>query len=404
MSSPLSSPRVPRSATAQPPAPHHSGVGTPLPVALDVTPALRQTAGVGRYTRELARALIRRGTLHYVLFAADRPGRARASGRLDFGPRAPALRWSRLPARWHTLWWHRLGWPLSPERWTGPVAVFHSTDFLAPPVRRARVVVTVHDLSFLLHPERADPALARFLSARVPAAVQRADHVLADSANTRRDLLERLGVAEERVSVAYPGVGTEFTAVLDAERRAAVRRRYELPVPFILGVGTLEPRKDWPLLMDAFLGAGPALASHQLVIAGGAGWGMGPIADAARAAGGRVRLLGFVREEDLPVLYSLADAFAYPSVYEGFGLPPLEAMACGTPTVVSSASCLPEVVGDGAVVVPVGDGRALSRALVQLTGDAALRRELVARGPARAATFTWDACAQATEAVYASLA
>ncbi len=181
----------------------------------------------------------------------------------------------------------------------------------------------------------------------MPAAVRRADHVLADSDNTRRDLVERLGVPAERVTVAYPGIGAAFRPVREPARLAAVRQRYGLHRPFVLGVGTLEPRKDWPLLVDAFERAGPALANHQLVIAGGAGWDLAPIAAAAEAAGERVRLLGFVPDDDLPALYSLADAFAYPSVYEGFGLPPLEAMACATPTVVSDASCLPEVVGDG---------------------------------------------------------
>ncbi len=382
----------------------------PLPVALDVTPAVRQTAGVGRYARELARALVRRGRLPYVLFAADRPARSPAQDHevaapgADFGPQAPDIRWSGLPARWHAVWWHRLRLPPSPERWTGPVSVFHSLDFLAPPVRNARVVVTVHDLSFLVHPERADPALARFLAQRVPAAVRNADHVLADSDNTRHDLVERLGVPAERVSVAYPGIGAAFGPVREPARLAAVRQRYQLQRPFVLGVGTLEPRKDWPLLVDAFVRAGPALANHQLVIAGGAGWGLAPIAAAAEAAGERVRLLGFVPDDDLPALYSLADAFAYPSVYEGFGLPPLEAMACATPTVVSDASCLPEVVGDGAEIVPAGDAAALAAALVRLVGDGGRRRELAERGPVRAAAFTWEACAEAAETVYLRLA
>ena len=207
----------------------------------------------------------------------------------------------------------------------------------------------------------------------------------------------------ERVSVAYPGIDAMFGPVREPAQLAAVRERYQLQRPFVLGVGTLEPRKDWPLLMDAFQRAGPDLAGHQLVIAGGAGWGLAPIAAAARTAGEQVRLLGFVPDADLPALYSLADAFAYPSVYEGFGLPPLEAMACATPTVVSNSSCLPEVVGDGAEIVPVGDAEALAAALVRLVGDAARRRELAERGPARAAGFTWEACAVAAETVYVRL-
>jgi glycosyltransferase involved in cell wall biosynthesis len=278
--------------------------------------------------------------------------------------------------------------------------LWHSPDFLVPPLRQARAVVTVHDLSFLVHPERADPALARFLGAAVPRAVGRAAQVLADSQHTAQDLMTYLDVPAEQLTVAYPGIGPEFRHDLPPEQLTALRDRLSLARPYILGVGTLEPRKDWPLLMAAFTGAGSALAGHDLVLAGGEGWGVAPILAAAREAGPRVRLLGFVPEAELPALMRAADAFAYPSVYEGFGLPPLEAMACATPTLVSDASCLPEVVGDAALVLPVGDVNAWSEGLVAAVGDGALRRRLAAEGPRRAARFTWDDCAATVEEVF----
>lgn len=370
-------------------------------IALDITPALRQTAGVGRYTLELARALIDRAAFDYLLFAGDRPNtqdRARAAAL--FGPSGTALRWGGIPARWQTRLWYRLGVGPSPERRTGRVALWHSPDFLVPPLRHARAVVTVHDLSFLVHPERADPALARFLDRAVPRAVGRAAQVLADSAHTAKDLTDYLKVPPERITVAYPGVGPEFGPEQAPEQLAAVRERLGLDRPYILGVGTLEPRKDWPLLMAAFTAAGPALAGHDLVLAGGEGWGVAPILAAAAEAGPRVRLLGFVPDAELPALMRLADAFAYPSVYEGFGLPPLEAMACATPTLVSDASCLPEVVGDAALVLPVGDLRAWAEGLVAAVGDTALRNRLAADGPRRAARFTWADCAATVEQVF----
>jgi glycosyltransferase involved in cell wall biosynthesis len=263
-------------------------------------------------------------------------------------------------------------------------------------------VVTVHDLSFLRRPEYADPGLQRHLSASVPRAARRADHVLADSDNTRQDVVTLLGVPDDRVTVAYPGVSPAFQRVEDPAAREAVRARYGLGRPFVLGVGTIEPRKEWPVLVAAFERAG--LTAHALVIAGRRGWLVAGVDAAVAGARADVRLLGFVDDADLPALYSLADAFAFPSAYEGFGLPPLEAMACGTPTVVSDAPCLPEIVGDAALVTPVGDAAALAAALVRLVRDADTRADLAARGPARSARFTWDACAETVEAVYGAVA
>jgi glycosyltransferase involved in cell wall biosynthesis len=376
-------------------------------IALELTAAARQSAGIGRYTRELAAALVARGHQEYVPFVADRltrPAAEALTAGITPATAAPLrLRSTGVPARLEAILWQRLRLPIPVELWTGPIDLYHATDFLAPPRRRARAVITIHDLSFLRHPERAEPGLRRYLAAAVPRAVRQAAHLLADSENTRRDLIALLGVPEERVTVAYPGVGPAFRRVDDPEALERVRRRHGLDGPFVLGVGTLEPRKDWPVLMEAFLRLHPAWPAHRLAIAGGSGWLTGEILAAAARAGEGVRLLGFVADEDLPALYSLADAFAYPSIYEGFGLPPLEALACGVPTVVTAAACLPEVVGDAALTVPPGDAAALAAALARLLGEPALRAELAARGPARAAHFTWDGCAEAVEAVYARL-
>lgn len=374
-----------------------------LSVVLDVTPAVRQSAGIGRFVREQARALLARDAFDYRLLVADRAGaRSRALAELvAAAPRPPRVIVLPFSGPWWTRLWHRARLPLPARALTGPADVFHATDFLAPPGTPGRLVVTVHDLSFLAHPELAEPALARFLAANVPRSVGRAAHVLADSAHARGEVIARLAVPAARVSVAYGGVDAGLAARAATADRDAVRARFDLRRPYVLGVGTIEPRKDWPTLMAAFADAARgALAGHELVIAGGRGWRDAPILAAATAHGARVRLLGHVPDDALPGLYAAADAFASTSRYEGFGLPPLEAMACGIPTAVAHAASLPEVVGDAALTVPPGDIAAWSAALARLVTDGPLRARLATAGPVRAAGFTWDACAAATEDAY----
>ena len=396
-------------------------------VALDVTPALRQSAGVGRYTRELAQALQERGQVNLIPFVADRP----APGDDCY----PGVRHAGLPARWLAVLWHRLPGPvrrvsrsvLAADRLTGPADLWHATDFLAPPVQTGPVVVTVHDLTFLRVPEYADPGLARYLGGAIRTSVRQTRHVIADSDQSATDAVELLGLAPTQVTRVYPGIGERFlsrstdgdaghrTEAAPPSRNADASEpprgstpapapdrpaRVSADRPYVLGVGTLEPRKDWPTLIRAFEAAN--FPDHALIIAGGEGWATGPIHAAAQESRADVRLLGFVADEDLPGLYAGAAAFAYPSRYEGFGLPPLEAMAVGTPTIVSDAPCMPEVVGDGALVFPAGDVAALAQGLTRLIEDQGLRRHLAAQGRARAKRFTWDRAAAEVEAVYAS--
>jgi glycosyltransferase involved in cell wall biosynthesis len=367
-------------------------------VTIDYTPALRQSAGIGRYTRGLIRALAQIDhENNYTLFSAGQ-----APGAQGWPPNF-SLRTVPVQARHLGIAWHRLHLPMPADWLAGPADLFHSPDFTLPPLARARGVVTVHDLSFLTVPECADPRLRAFLARAVPSAVRRARRVLADSGNTADDLNRLLGVPADKISVVQAGIEPRFEPVRDSDCLARVRARYQLPDHFILGLGTLEPRKNFAGLIRAY-GALQQRAgvSQDLVIAGGPGWLYQGIYDEAKRQPlpMSIHFPGFVADEDLPALYSLADIFAFPSLYEGFGIPPLEAMACGTPVICANNSSLPEAVGDAALLIDARDEGALVDGLHTLVSDDRLRARLVRAGLARAGHFAWSGAASALLAAY----
>lgn len=359
-------------------------------IGLDYTAAVHQSAGIGRYTREVVKALARlsadTGEPYYRLFVAD----AGKAGQLTLPGPNFAWRPTRLTERWLARLWYRLRLPLWIENWTGPLDLFHAPDFFLPPVRPGtRTVVTVHDLSFMREPEAVMPGMMAHLTTWVPRSVQRADHVIAVSEATRRDLIEFYQTPPEKISVLYHGVTADFQPVTDPGKLAAVRQKYGLgEKPFILSVGTLQPRKNYRRLIQALARLDDSLA---LVIVGGQGWNYEDIrSEVARLKlEMRVHILGFVANADLPALYSAASLFVYPSLYEGFGLPALEAMACGTPVVVSNQSALPEVVGEAGLLVDPHQVEDIAAAIARLLDDANMRRQFAQAGQARAAKFTW---------------
>lgn len=373
-------------------------------IGLDCSSAVHQRAGIARYTRGLVAALARVGAEHtFVLVVAG--GGPGSDFTLDLGENFLVRR---LPAsrRLWTILWHRLQVPLAADRFIGAVDVFHSPDYVLPPLRRGKKVVTIHDLSFLRYPEGAQPSLRRYLSAAVPRAVQEADLVLADSLCTRRDVIELLGVPPAKVEVVYPGVDESFKPIEDAEALARVREHYQLESPFLLSVGTLEPRKNLIALLEAYAALRRAGGfEHRLVVAGGKGWRYEGIFTRVEELSleGDVTFLGYVPEENLPALYCLADALVFPSVYEGFGLPPLEAMACGTPVIASDRSSLPEVIGDAGLMVPADKRDALAEAIHTLLQDGQLRGELIRKGLTRANKFSWQKTGQDLLAIYRRL-
>lgn len=383
-----------------------------MQIGIDYTSAVRQRAGIGRYTRELVSALLALDSQHsYVLFAATGGlPKGRWSSEIErLRPRHDDQLTHRaipLSDDWLARVWHRLQLPIPVELMTGRVDVFYSPDFTLPPTRpNTHTLLTVHDLSFVRYPDAFVPALRQYLERVVPRSIDRADMVLADSANTRSDLVTLFGVPDEKVRVIKPGVGARFhphRASKTAEPRhpnyplpARLRQRYDIgDAPYVLSVGTVQPRKNYVRLIQAFSRAETShRGSLQLLIAGGPGW---LYEDVFREADRRdtVRLIGFVDDKDLPALYRGAALFAFPSVYEGFGLPVLEAMACGVPVICSSASSLPEVASDAALLVDPLDVEGWSAAMTQALENNELRTRMVERGLARAADFTWERAAR----------
>jgi len=372
-------------------------------IAIDYTPAALQGAGIGRYTRGLVDALIP------MLGAGDAVTLLYPRGDAPFArhdwPDGVGIRRLPLPDRYQTILWHRLRLPLPAEWFAGDVDIFHAPNFLLPPVRRAKTLLTIHDLAFLVRPEYAWPDLRRFLEKAVPESVARADHILADSEASRQDAIRLFDLPPGRVTVVGAGVEPRFRPMTQ-EETAGVREKYGLDWPFVFSISTLEPRKNFDGLIRAFAQAKrEANLPHHLVIAGGKGWLYEDIFAAVGEAGAEefVHFPGFVPDDDLPALYNLADLFAFPSHYEGFGLPLLEAMACGTPALASDTSSLPEIAGDAAFLVPADDHEALVAGLVHLLTDADARAELARRGPEQAARFTWDAAARRLLDVYRAL-
>jgi len=382
-----------------------------LRIGIDYTAAVRQGAGIGRYTRELVRALAKLdGDNDYVLFAAV------GGQRLTDTAWPPNFQVRSVPLsdRALAILWHRLRLPLWVELVTGRVDIFHSPDFVLPPVRRAcpehsrraRTMLTVHDLSFMRYPDCTDANLRAYLNEVVPRSVHRADLVLADSQSTKDDLVELLGVESDRIEVVYPGVEERFRPIEDQAHLEEVRKRCHLPPRFILGLGTLQPRKNFTTLIEAFATLRPCdPATLRLVIAGGKGWLYEEIFAAVERMGLEEKVIfsGFVADEDLPALYNLADLFVFPSLYEGFGLPPLEAMSCGTPVITSNASSLPEVVGEAGLMVKATDVEGLAEAMQRVLEDDALREEMMARGLEQARKFTWEKAAAKLLSLYEAL-
>jgi glycosyltransferase involved in cell wall biosynthesis len=285
--------------------------------------------------------------------------------------------------------------------------IYHFVNFVVPPYVKGKVLVTVYDMVYKLFPETMERANYKKLEKNLARSCARADAVITISQNSKEEIIKHLGVSEEKVLIIYPGVDlARYHNGIDRARIDGVLKKYALPDAYFLYLGTLEPRKNIETIVEAYrLYSKNHGGDIKMVIAGRKGWQYGRIFDKVREYGleDRVIFPGYVSEEDKPGLYAGAQAFLFPSLYEGFGMPPLEAMACGTPVIVAAASSLPEVVGDAGCMVEPMDAEAIAGYMHALASDREYSDSLRLRGFERAKQFSWDKSVEALFKVYRGL-
>ncbi len=367
-------------------------------VCIDYRPALREGTGVGTYVHGLLAGL---GRCHpeadYSAFSASWRDRLALPHDLA-GVRAVD---AKVPVRLLDRLWHRGHWPPI-EHWTGPLDIAHSPSPLLIPARLARTVITIHDCYFLREPEAVSGVVRRDYVPLMRQATRDADAIVAVSETTRVELQELLGIPAERVHVTYNGGSEGFSHVAGA--RDQVASWLGIDRPYVLFVGRRELRKDMPTLLRGFAEVGERFTDLQLVLVGPGGDGWAETWSAVPpAVAGRVHIVEHQPAERLATLYSGAQMLALPSLWEGFGLTAIEAMACDTPVIAARAGALPEILGDAAEWFEVGSAEALANGIARLLEDTARREELIVHGRDQAARYTWDHTARLTYELYKKL-
>lgn len=370
-------------------------------IAIDYTPAYEQGGGIGRYVRELTAALSRIDQeSSYRLFVSG----AKVNDLLQVP--APNFTWhpTSISPLWLARLWHRARLPFPVEVFTGNVDLYHATDFVLPPtLPSTKTLLTVHDLSFIRVPEAASPALKAYLENVVPRSTKQADHILADSQATKDDLIEFYQIADDKITVLLSGVDQRFHRVTNKQDLERVNDKYELTDKrYIFSVGTVQPRKNYSRVIQSLYRLRQQGVDVHYAIAGGKGWLEDEMYQTIKDSNlqNYVHLLGFVDDEDLPALYSSAECLVITSLYEGFGLPILEAMACGTPVITSNLSSLPEVAGDAAILVDPLNLEAISDNLHDLLTNPSTSAQFIDLGFQQVKYFTWAKSAEHLKSVY----
>jgi glycosyltransferase involved in cell wall biosynthesis len=366
-------------------------------IAINTLAMKSKLHGVGNYIKNLVWSLSSRDSKNeYLLFVSkENIGHVQglpANFEIVLAPGNPSKK----------ILWEQFILPGKLKKYS--VDLYHGPSFSMPFVKTCLQVVTIHDASFNLTPEHHPMYRRHYYRATVPGVMRNVDAVISVSQRAKSDLLKLVSVTPQKISVVPLGVDPRFHSVKNENKLLSLRNKYDLPRPFILFVGMIEPRKNIELLVDAYL-SGNCSDRFDLVLAGSLGWDHSQLLQKITASAKKhcIRLPGYIEDADLPALYSAAEVFVYPSIYEGFGLPILESMACGTPVITSSVSSLPEVAGNAALLVDPRNLADLAWALQKVLAEKSLRDELTARGLQRAAIFTWDLTAQKTLSVYQHL-
>ncbi|MCC6796001.1 MAG: glycosyltransferase family 4 protein [Candidatus Hydrogenedentes bacterium] len=376
-----------------------------IQVALDVSCAAESPiTGIGYAAIYQLRALFAREDpdFHFALFAAGGRGGAAILDRELPGRPARFIPYARL-AKYYA--WNNLNWP--PIEWfTGPARIAHNFSHQVPATSRAIKVVTVHDLSMFRHPGTHTARAVEVQQTLLRSTAKRAGHIVAVSESCKSELIDVLHVPADRIHVIHNGVNTaEFDAPFDARRVNELRQTHNIQGDYIIHLGTLEPRKNLVRLCEAYkqlLGRRDELP--KLVIVGAVGWGADPILEAIASLGDAVVRPGYLSRADAILLLRGARACVYPSIYEGFGLPVLEAMAARTPVITSNVSALPEVAGEAALYIDPVNSDSIAHAIEQVLDDPAAAAARVATGRARAESFSWETSAAKLADLYRDLA
>ncbi|MEM7346249.1 MAG: glycosyltransferase family 1 protein [Chloroflexota bacterium] len=371
-------------------------------VCIDVSPTAQKHAGLGRYAGELARSLAEQQTDLTLSLFYNKQGNAHLPDYLSHLPHK-SVDVGNKPWRMGVFASQIARWPM--DKTFGAIDIFHATNHLLAHFGQAKTVYTLHDLIFLRYPEYHLLYNRVYLTWTMPRYLQAADMIVTPSECSRQDALKFYKLPEDKIKVIYEAASPIFKPSQDRTYLNQIRQKYNLPDKYILHVATIEPRKNLKRLLDAFKTLLTDWPDLKLVLIGKKGWLYDSFFEHLQNLGLEQCVIfpGYVEEADLPACYQLAEVFAFPSLYEGFGLPPLEAMACGTPVVSSNSSSLPEVVGEAGLLFNPTDTDALVAALRRILRDDDLRATLSKRSLEQASKFSWQKAANEHEAVYRTL-